>query len=95
MVDHDTEKLERLAAFDLLFRNQSQISLESRLQEFFEEFLEVDETVHVLYIQENQAPADMHKSWQWLVQIYNLHLLIQGFAIPITLRNTYNPSLKI
>lgn len=49
----DSEKLERLAAFDLLFRNQSQISLDSRLQEFFEEFLEVDETVHVLYIQEN------------------------------------------
>ena len=53
LVDHDTEKLEHLAAYNLLFRNQSQISLDSRLQEFFEEFLEVDETVHVLYIQEN------------------------------------------
>lgn len=53
LVENDTEKLERLATFTLLFRNQSQISLDSRLQEFFEEFLEVDETVHVLYIQEH------------------------------------------
>jgi len=63
LVDHDTEKLERLAAFDLLFRNQSQISLESRLQEFFEEFLEVDETVHVLYIQENLNQIKTNQSY--------------------------------
>jgi hypothetical protein len=63
LVDHDTEKLERLAAFDLLFRNQSQISLESRLQEFFEEFLEVDETVHVLYIQENLNQIKINQSY--------------------------------
>jgi len=63
LVDHDTEKLERLAAFDLLFRNQSQISLESRMQEFFEEFLEVDETVHVLYIQENLNQIKTNQSY--------------------------------
>jgi hypothetical protein len=63
LVDHDTEKLERLAAFDLLFRNQSQISLESRLQEFFEEFLEVDENVHVLYIQENLNQIKTNQSY--------------------------------
>lgn len=63
LVDHDTEKLERLAAFDLLFRNQSQISLDSRLQEFFEEFLEVDETVHVLYIQENLNQIKNNQSY--------------------------------
>ena len=63
LVEHDTEKLERLAAFDLLFRNQSQISLESRLQEFFEEFLEVDETVHVLYIQENLNQIKINQSY--------------------------------
>ena len=62
-VEHDTEKLERLAAFDLLFRNQSQISLDSRLQEFFEEFLEVDETVHVLYIQENLNNIKINQSY--------------------------------
>jgi hypothetical protein len=63
LVEHDTEKLQRLAAFDLLFRNQSQISLESRLQEFFEEFLEVDETVHVLYIQENLNQIKINQSY--------------------------------
>ncbi|HKJ42820.1 MAG TPA: hypothetical protein VKA27_12055, partial [Sunxiuqinia sp.] len=63
LVDDDTEKLERLAAFDLLFRNQAQISLDSRLQEFFEEFLEVDETVHVLYIQENLNQIKNNQSY--------------------------------
>lgn len=63
LVDHDTEKLERLAAYNLLVRNQSQISLESRLQEFFEEFLEVDETVHVLYIQENLNQIKTNQSY--------------------------------
>ncbi len=62
-VDHDSEKLERLAAFELLFRNQSQVSLESRLLEFFEEFLEVDETVHVLYIQENLNQIKINQSY--------------------------------
>lgn len=62
-VDHDTEKLERLAAFELLFRNQSQVSLESRLLEFFEEFMEVDETVHVLYIQENLNQIKINQSF--------------------------------
>lgn len=63
LVDHDTEKLERLAAYNLLVRNQSQISLDSRLQEFFEEFLEVDETVHVLYIQENLNQIKTNQSY--------------------------------
>ena len=63
LVDHDTEKLERLATFELLFRNQSQVSLESRLLEFFEEFLEVDETVHVLYIQENLNQIKINQSY--------------------------------
>lgn len=63
LVDHDTEKLERLAAFDLLFRNQGQISLDSQLQEFFEEFFEVDETVHVLYIQENLNQIKKNQSY--------------------------------
>lgn len=63
LIDHDTEKLERLAAFNLLFRNQGQISLDPRLQEFFEEFLEVDETVHVLYIQENLDQIKKNESY--------------------------------
>ena len=52
-LDDDHEKLERLADYELLYWDKSHISLNGRLQEFFEEFLEVDETVHVLYIQEN------------------------------------------
>lgn len=63
LVDHDTEKLERLATYDLLFRNQGQITLESRLQEFFEDFLQVDETVHVLYIQENLNQIKINQSY--------------------------------
>ncbi|PTN09289.1 hypothetical protein [Mangrovibacterium marinum] len=63
LVDHDTEKLERLAAYNLLVRGQSQVGLESRLQEFFEEFLEVDETVHVLYIQENLNQIKANQSY--------------------------------
>ncbi len=63
LVDLDTEKLERLAAFDLLFRNQSLISLDSRLQEFFEEFLEVDETVHIAFIQENLDQIKKNQSY--------------------------------
>lgn len=63
LVDHDTEKLERLAAFDLINRSQSHISLDSRLQEFFEEFLEVDETVHVLYIQEHLNNIKINQSY--------------------------------
>ncbi len=62
LVDLDTEKLERLAAFDLLFRNQSLISLDSRLQEFFEEFLEVDETV-ISLIQENLDQIKKNQSY--------------------------------
>ena len=77
LVDHDTEKLERLAAFDLLFRNQSQISLESRLQEFFEEFLEVDETVHVLYIQENLNQIKINQSY-YLVSVYKVGSFARG-----------------
>lgn len=46
-------RADRLAAYDLLVRNHGQVQLESRLQDFLAEYLEVDETVHVLYIQEN------------------------------------------
>ncbi|MEA3505089.1 MAG: hypothetical protein U9R32_07825 [Bacteroidota bacterium] len=52
-LNDDQEKLERLADYGLLYKNKSQISIDSRLQEFLEEYMEVDETVHILYIQEN------------------------------------------
>lgn len=52
LVDDDPEKLERLLNFGLLEKEQHIYSLDTRLREFFEEFLEINEEVHVLYIQE-------------------------------------------
>lgn len=53
LIDGSSEKLERLAAFGLLVRTPGHIKLADQLQDFFCEYMEVDETVHVLYIQEN------------------------------------------
>lgn len=53
LLEGDADKLERLADYGLLVHSKGQVSLEARLQSFFEEYLEVDETVHVLYIQEH------------------------------------------
>lgn len=63
LMEGDTEKLERLAAYGLLVRAKGQVSLESRVQSFFEEYLEVDETVHVLYIQEHLDKIKELKSY--------------------------------
>lgn len=53
IIDGRSEKLERLAAYGLLVRTPGQVGLDSQLLDFFGEYMEVDETVHVLYIQEN------------------------------------------
>ncbi|MEE9367719.1 MAG: hypothetical protein V3V05_02530 [Pontiella sp.] len=53
LIDGSSEKLERLAAYGLLVRTPGQVGLDSQLLDFFGEYMEVDETVHVLYIQEN------------------------------------------
>ena len=50
LVEGKADRLDRLAAYDLLVQNHGAVQLKSRLQE---EYMEVDETVHVLYIQEN------------------------------------------
>ncbi len=63
LMEGDGEKLERLAAYGLLVRAKGQVSLESRVQSFFEEYLEVDETVHVLYIQEHLDKIKELKSY--------------------------------
>lgn len=63
LMEGDGDKLERLAAYGLLVRAKGQVSLESRLQSFFEEYLEVDETVHVLYIQEHLDKIKELKSY--------------------------------
>ena len=53
LIDGSSEKLERLAAYGLLVRTPGLVGLDSQLLDFLGEYMEVDETVHVLYIQEN------------------------------------------
>jgi hypothetical protein len=52
LMDDDPEKLERLVGYGILEKEHNTYSLDSQLREFFEEFLEINEEVHVLYIQE-------------------------------------------
>lgn len=51
-IDDDVDKLERLSAYELIYRARTEVSLDPRLAEFFENYLEVNETVHILHIQE-------------------------------------------
>lgn len=53
LIEGSSEKLERLAAYGLLVRTPGHIKLADQVHDFFCEYMEVDETVHVLYIQEN------------------------------------------
>ncbi|MEI6892191.1 MAG: hypothetical protein V5783_08480, partial [Pontiella sp.] len=53
LIDGTSEKLERLEGYGLLVRTPGFVKLDSQLHDFFSEYMEVDETVHVLYIQEN------------------------------------------
>ena len=53
MIDNDPQILERLDRYEIVHAQKSKISLNGRLREFFEDFMEADETIHVLYIQEN------------------------------------------
>jgi hypothetical protein len=53
LIDGSSEKLERLAAYELLVRTPGHVKLADDLESFFSEYMEVDETVHVLYIQEH------------------------------------------
>lgn len=52
LVDNDMEVLKQLDSFELVHAEKNLVSMNGRLREFFEDFLEVDETVHVLYVQE-------------------------------------------
>lgn len=107
LVDDDTDKLERLAAYGMLFRNQTQLSLDGRLQEFFEDFLEVDEEVHVLYIQDHLNQIKNNQSYflkervsskrdQYLVKIKkNLRSIIRITLMNVkTLRNNTDETYK-
>ena len=74
MVDGSAEKLERLAAYGLLVRTPGMVGLDSQLQDFFSEYMEVDETVHVLYIQENLNEIKKLQSY-WLKDRQERYLL--------------------
>lgn len=52
-VDNKPDKLARLEAYQLLSRQHTSIGLDSRLQDFFEEFLEVDDSIHISVIEES------------------------------------------
>ena len=53
LVADQPEKLERLEAYGLLVRTPGHVKLADQLHDFLTEYMEVDETVHVLFIQEN------------------------------------------
>lgn len=107
LVDDDYEKIERLASHGLLFRNKALISLDTRLQDFFEEYLEVDEAVHVLYIQEHLDHIKRNQSYylkesvaskrdQYIVKIKkNLRSIRRITLLNVkTLRNTTDETYK-
>jgi hypothetical protein len=58
LLDDDAEKLDRLVGYGILEKEHNTYSLDSQLREFFEEFLEINEEVHVLYIQEYLEKID-------------------------------------
>lgn len=74
LIDGSSEKLERLAAYGLLVRTPGLVGLDSQLLDFFEEYMEVDETVHVLYIQENLDEIKKLKAY-WLKDRQERYLL--------------------
>ncbi len=107
LVDDDVEKLERLTSYGLLFRNQSLISLDTRLQDFFEEYLEVDEAVHVFYIQDHLDQIKRDQSYflkekviskrdQYIIKIKkNLRSIIRITVLNVkTLRNNTDETYK-
>lgn len=53
LIDGSSEKIDRLSAYELLVRTPGHIKLADQLHDFFCEYMEVDETVHVHFIQEN------------------------------------------
>jgi hypothetical protein len=74
LIDGSPEKLERLAAYGLLVRTPGHVKLADDLEGFFSEYMEVDETVHVLYIQENLNEIRKLKDY-WLKDKQERYLL--------------------
>lgn len=74
LIDASSEKLERLAGYGLLVRTPGHVKLSDQLEDFFSEYMEVDETVHVLYIQENLSEIRKLKDY-WLKDRQERYLL--------------------
>jgi hypothetical protein len=74
LIDGSSEKLDRLAAYGLLVRTPGHVKLPDDLEGFFGEYMEVDETVHVLYIQENLNEIRKQQSY-WLKDKQERYLL--------------------
>lgn len=74
LVDASSEKLERMAGYGLLVRTPGHVKLSDQLEDFFSEYMEVDETVHVLYIQENLSEIRKLKDY-WLKDRQERYLL--------------------
>ena len=63
LLEDDEEKLDRLVAHGIVGKERRTVYLDSRIREFFEDFLEVEEDVHVLYIQEYLDKIKEHKNY--------------------------------
>ncbi len=74
LMDDQSEKLDRLAAYGLLVRSPGLVGLDSQLLDFFGDYMEVDETVHVLYIQENLDEIKKFKAY-WFKDRQERYLL--------------------
>ena len=53
LVNNDDENLQVLSDYGIINYESNNVSLDIRIKDFFEEFMEVEETVHILHIQEN------------------------------------------
>lgn len=107
VVEGKGDKLDRLSAYELVVRNHGTVQLESRLQDFLVEYMEVDETVHVLHIQENLDEIKKLQSYylkeqqgikkeRYLIKIKkNLREIIRIAALNVkTLRNNMEETYK-
>lgn len=74
LMDGSPEKLDRLADYGLMVRTPGHVKLADDLEGFFSEYMEVDETVHVLYIRENLEEIKKQQSY-WLKDRQERYLL--------------------
>lgn len=63
LLDEDEDRLERLVTHEIIGREKRTVYLDGRIREFFEDFLEVEEDVHVLFIQEYLNKIKEHQNY--------------------------------